>query len=44
LAGVIVTEYGSADLRGLTVKERAAALTGSPIRSSETNSLQRLSC
>jgi acyl-CoA hydrolase len=27
LAGVIVTEYGSADLRGLTVKERAAALT-----------------
>jgi acyl-CoA hydrolase len=28
LAGVIVTEYGSADLRGLTVKERAAALTG----------------
>ncbi len=28
VAGVIVTEYGSADLRGLTVKERAAALTG----------------
>jgi acyl-CoA hydrolase len=28
LAGVIVTEYGSADLRGLTVRERAAALTG----------------
>ena len=28
LAGVIVNEYGSADLRGLTVKERAAALTG----------------
>jgi acyl-CoA hydrolase len=27
LAGVIVTEYGSADLRGLTVKERAVALT-----------------
>jgi acyl-CoA hydrolase len=27
LAGVIVTEYGSADLRGLTVKERALALT-----------------
>lgn len=26
LAGVIVTEYGSADLRGLTVKERARAL------------------
>lgn len=26
LAGVIVTEYGSADLRGLTVKERAQAL------------------
>jgi acyl-CoA hydrolase len=28
LAGVIVTEYGSVDLRGRTVKERAAALTG----------------
>jgi len=27
LAGVIVTEYGSADLRGLSVKERAVALT-----------------
>jgi acyl-CoA hydrolase len=27
LAGVIVTEYGSADLRGRTVKERAALLT-----------------
>jgi len=27
LAGVIVTEYGSADLRGRTVRERAAALT-----------------
>ena len=27
LAGVIVTEYGSADLRGLTVKERSVALT-----------------
>jgi acyl-CoA hydrolase len=27
LAGVIVTEYGSADLRGLTVNERAVALT-----------------
>ncbi|HEY5438020.1 MAG TPA: acetyl-CoA hydrolase/transferase C-terminal domain-containing protein [Acidimicrobiales bacterium] len=26
LAGVIVTEYGAADLRGLTVKERARAL------------------
>ncbi len=26
LAGVIVTEYGAADLRGLTVKERAQAL------------------
>ena len=26
LAGVIVTEYGSADLRGLTVKERAQAM------------------
>jgi acyl-CoA hydrolase len=26
LAGVIVTEYGAADLRGLTIKERAAAL------------------
>ncbi len=26
LAGVIVTEYGSADLRGLSVKERAVAL------------------
>jgi acyl-CoA hydrolase len=28
VAGVIVTEYGSADLRGRTVRERAAALTG----------------
>jgi acyl-CoA hydrolase len=27
LAGVIVTEWGSADLRGLTVRERAEALT-----------------
>jgi acyl-CoA hydrolase len=27
LAGVIITEYGSADLRGRTVRERAAALT-----------------
>ena len=27
LAGVIVAEYGSADLRGLTVRERARALT-----------------
>ena len=27
VAGVIVTEYGSADLRGRTVRERAAALT-----------------
>jgi acyl-CoA hydrolase len=27
VAGVIVTEYGSANLRGLTVHERAAALT-----------------
>ena len=27
LAGVIVTEHGSADLRGLTVRERARALT-----------------
>lgn len=27
LAGVIVTEYGAADLRGLSVKERAVALT-----------------
>ncbi len=27
LAGVIVTEHGSVDLRGLTVKERARALT-----------------
>ncbi|HEY7931386.1 MAG TPA: acetyl-CoA hydrolase/transferase C-terminal domain-containing protein [Acidimicrobiales bacterium] len=26
LAGVIVTEYGAADLRGLSVKERAAAM------------------
>jgi acetyl-CoA hydrolase len=26
LAGVIVTEYGAADLRGQTVRERAAAL------------------
>jgi len=44
LAGVIVTEYGSADLRGRTVRERAAALTAIAIRSSETNSPQRLSC
>ena len=28
LAGVIVTEYGAADLRGLTVRERAEALVG----------------
>ena len=28
LAGVIVTEYGAADLRGLSVKERARALVG----------------
>ena len=27
LVGVVVTEYGSADLRGLSVKERAVALT-----------------
>jgi len=27
LAGVIVTEYGSADLRGRTVRERAELLT-----------------
>jgi len=27
LAGVIITEYGSADLRERTVRERAAALT-----------------
>jgi acyl-CoA hydrolase len=27
LAGVIVTEYGTADLRGRTVRERAELLT-----------------
>jgi acyl-CoA hydrolase len=27
LAGIIVTEYGSADLRGRTVRERAALLS-----------------
>ena len=27
LAGVIVTEYGAADLRGLSIRERAYALS-----------------
>ena len=26
--GVVITEYGAADLSGLTVRERAAALVG----------------